>query len=126
MPIAWTYQPPKRNASLLMHAAARLAEEAGAEALLGEANRDVPVDTGRLQKSGKVTDAGERGFAVGYGFDDGDGIKAPTDQYAVKQHEDLDLDHPNGGRGKWEESAMHSSGELILAAMAPHIRQVFR
>lgn len=123
MPVSWTYTPPAVNAIPIVTAAAQLAEHAAAEMLLAKSQAGVPVESGRLRDSGTVTDTAE-GSVVGYGFDDADGKNSATDKYAVKQHEDLELHHPNGGGAKWLESAMHAEHADIAAAAAAELRKV--
>ena len=85
--------------------ASREAREAAAEALhksgehiLKESNKLVPVDTGKLKRSGRVV-VNEQDLTVGVGYDT---------PYAARQHEDMTLNHPNGGEAKFLEKAMHS------------------
>lgn len=124
MAISWSYTPPAVNALPLVTAAAKLAEHAGAEMLLAKSQTGVPVESGRLRDSGTVTDTAE-GSAVGYGFEDADGKNSATAAYAVKQHEDLELHHPNGGGAKWLEDAMHAEHDAIAAAAAVELRKAF-
>lgn len=75
------------------------AMRAEAEALLADSQLLVPVETGALKASGRVEDvrlAGDSSdFVVAYG---GEGI-----DYAIRQHEDLTLHHPQGGSAKFLE-----------------------
>jgi hypothetical protein len=124
MAIQFKYTPPKVDARPLMAAATKAAEHAGAVRLLELASTGVPVETGRLRDSGKVTDTAD-GAVVGYGFEDGEGQNAPTAAYAIKQHEDPELDHPNGGGMKWLEIAQHSGNAEITAVLAVELKKVF-
>lgn len=125
MALVVTYTPPKRNAAVAMHAAVELAEEAAAHALLDASQPLVPVEEGVLKASGRVV-RDETGQAVTYGKDDdGDGTHAPSNQYAAIQHEDLTLNHPNGGQAKFLETPMHSAHEAILAAGAAEMKRAF-
>lgn len=133
MAVAWTYTPPKVNALPVLDVAGAAAVEAAAEHLLDASNRLVPVESGRLRDSGQVTADGLQA-AVSYGREDdaeitgwkGDiaqGSSASAD-YAVKQHEDLTLHHPNGGSAKWLESSMHAERQEIATILAETVRRV--
>jgi hypothetical protein len=65
--------------------------------LLDEANETVPHRSGDLMRSGKasVNDTGEPKAMVAYGA----GNLASA--YAVRQHEDTRLHHPDGRRAEW-------------------------
>lgn len=64
---------------------------------LERSNRLVPVDTSALRSSGyfEIKPRSLEG-EIGYGTD-----------YAMKQHEDMSLQHPNGGQAKFLEIALH-------------------
>ena len=65
----------------------------GAEAILTEAIDETPIDTGTLRRSGTITEASQDNVIY---------ISFNT-PYAVKQHEDLTLKHPRGGKAKYLE-----------------------
>lgn len=79
--------------------------------LLGRAQRDAPVEEGTLRASGELEID-----------DDGDVIEATVSFntiYAARQHEELDWDHPLGGRAKYLEAnlaAMESRYDAVVAA----------
>lgn len=86
--------------ALIRQAAARAVEETGDE-LLARANETVPFDTGTLAASGQVDVNPARVTAtVSY-----------NTPYAIRQHEDTNLSHPNplspnsspNGRARWLE-----------------------
>lgn len=89
-------------------AAARAAAAAGlleaAEALLEEANRTVPFDTGALMRSGESSlDREKLVSAVSY-----------DTPYAVRLHEHPEYRFRRGRRGKWlEQAALEVGGELM-------------
>lgn len=89
MAIQFSFQPPRTNPAVALHLAVEAAEQAVADAVLDASRPLVPVDQGVLAASGRTVRT-EHGVAVTYGKDD-DGTKthAPSNQYAVKQHEDL-------------------------------------
>lgn len=119
MPLQFTYTPPAVNGIAVVHAAAILAEQAGAHALLAASKPGVPVRSGELVASGEVVQDGI-GAAVAYSATN------PKDgyNYAIKQHEDMDLNHPNGGGPKWLENAMNTEHVVITEAMAAVMRKV--
>lgn len=139
MGVRFRYVPPKVDARVAIAAAVPAAEEAGAEALLERSRKLVPVESGRLRDSGRVTPTAG-GAVVGYGFDDGEyeivgssgdddapvgrETGAPTYLYAEQEHEDLTLNHPNGGQAKFLEVAMHSEHEAIRAAISERLAEV--
>lgn len=64
----------------------------------------VPVDTGALKASGFVDGPAGGGGTVSAEI----GYDTP---YATKQHEDLSLNHPNGGEPKFLETPLHQWAE---------------
>lgn len=74
-----------------------------AEFLLAEANKTVPFDEGTLARSGQVTVDTSEGIAV---------VSYDT-PYAVTQHEDTRLHHPNGRRAKWLQLALNENAGKI-------------
>ena len=84
----------------------------GGEVVLERSNRYVPLEEGTLERSGRVTDDGEKSVAVSY-----------DTPYAVKQHEDLSLRHPNGRSAKYLERALAESRSEITALIAKAIRK---
>lgn len=83
--------------------------------VMGESKRLVPVDTGALKGSGYVAppqvDGGRLVVEMGYG--------GPAAQYAVRQHEDLSLNHPDGGQAKFLEQPL--SALDLPAALAARV-----
>lgn len=65
-----------------------------AEEILLESKPEVPVDTGDLQLSGSLEET-PKGFRVRYSATNGDY------NYAIRQHEDTTLNHPNGGKSHY-------------------------
>jgi CO/xanthine dehydrogenase Mo-binding subunit len=125
MAVVCSYTPPKRNAAVAMHAAVEAAEHAAAEALLDAAQQLVPVEEGVLKASGRTV-RDNTGQAITFGKDDdGDETHAPSNQYAIPQHEDGSLNHPNGGQWKFLETPMHQAHEAILVAGAVELKRAF-
>ena len=99
-----------------MHSAAADALLFGAEFLLTEANANVPLDEGVLERSGVATvDEAKLKAAVSY-----------NTPYAVRQHEDLTARHAPGRFAKWLELAMHRNrdrlGKIIQTQMRRRLR----
>ncbi|WP_408895941.1 minor capsid protein [Nocardioides sp. R1-1] len=88
------------------------------EHVLTEANKHVPHDEGTLERSGRtgvqVTGKGVRGV-VSY-----------DTPYAVKQHEDLTLNHHGKGQAKWLENTLASERETVGKIVATAISQELR
>lgn len=119
MGLTVTYQPPKVNAALAVHAAAEIAVQAGAHIILEASLPLVPVDTGDLKGSGRVSGQGLTA-EISY-----DGIASDGFDYGSKQHEDLTLHHPNGGEAKFLERPMHSEAAAVAAEVAAVLRRAF-
>ena len=101
-----------------------------AEALLGEANKKIPNETGTMERSGIVTQDGLSGSpnsifqeakAGGYPKNNFkfDFSKEPVfyisynTPYAIVQHEDTTLKHTGGEEAKWlENAAKRWSGKI--------------
>lgn len=82
------------------------------ELVLDDSNRLVPLDEGTLERSGRVTDNGVDTVAVSY-----------DTAYAVRQHEDMNLRHPNGRQAKFLETALGKNRGKIAALVAREIRK---
>lgn len=117
MAVQWSYTPPAVNAALVMAAVKEVAEDAGAQHLLAASQPLVPVDSGDLKASGHVERDG-LGAAVVYDVVATDGYP-----YGIRQHEDMALNHPNGGQAKFLEAPMHSEAEAIAAILAAEARK---
>lgn len=120
MAISWTYTPPKVNAAVVLNAAGAVAVEAGAQMILDASQPLVPVDTGALKASGKVSADGLEA-AVSYS-----GIAPDGFDYGIKQHEDGSLHHPNGGQWKYLEQPMHTEAPAVATEMAAIIRKAMK
>jgi hypothetical protein len=116
MPIVFEFRPPAVDAGLIVHSLLKVAETAGAEALLAASQPLVPVDTGQLRDSGRVEHDGH-GATVSYEREGSDGYPV-----AIRQHEDETLNHPNGGQAHFLGDPMHTASGAIWAAMAASIR----
>lgn len=84
-----------------------------AELLLSEANQLVPLEEGTLMRSGRATvDAEEMTGIVSY-----------DTSYAVVQHEDLTLYHPNGRQAKYLEEPYLEHAFKFMDIIAGQIRR---
>lgn len=117
MGVRWKYTPPARNAVALLAAAAPAATHTIAEQLLTESQALVPVDTGDLKDSGRVTQHGSKA-TVSYDVLSPDGYP-----YGIRQHEDLTLHHPNGGQAKFLEQPMRTDPARRFAVAADILRR---
>lgn len=98
-----------------IHTAAMLGLHEGAELIRALSDGNVPVDTGELLGS---ADIGEDTDEVQVGYT---GIAADGYDYGIRQHEDLSLNHPNGGSAKFLENALHEAVEAVLTGVAGHV-----
>lgn len=90
-----------------------------AEAIMADAKENyVPVDLGALRDSGHVEPPvfADDGVRVTLGFG------GAAQDYALIQHEDMSLHHPNGGGPKFLERPLLQHGETLVQDMADGIR----
>lgn len=83
--------------------------QAGADVLLDESNRIVPIEYGDLAGSGVAVADGDQA-AVGY-----------TSVYAARQHEEVGWSHNNGRQAKYLETALHTNADRIQQVIAGRI-----
>lgn len=86
----------------------------GAEFLLEQANRTIPLEEGTMARSGQVTV--ERSGAT---------VTATVSYdtpYARRQHEDTRLRHAPGRRAKWLERTFDEDGAAAIEHVADAIR----
>lgn len=102
------------EAKLKLLAARAGALKIGAEYLLEESNRVVPIEEGTLGRSGAVDVDPVAGLAT---------ISYDT-PYARRQHEDLTFRHDPGRKAKYLEGTMKERGHIAFGIMGEHIRQV--
>ena len=102
----------------------------GAEAILTEAIDETPIETGTLRRSGTVTvgalpDGAQVYEAAESGSDMKDAFPGPEGKekavyisfntpYARRQHEELDYNHPLGGKAKYLEDPFNRNKEKVL------------
>src|SRR5690348_10580194 len=84
-----------------------------AEFLLGQSNQNIPIDEGTLKNSGNTSvDTDNLEASVSY-----------DTPYAVRQHEDLTLNHKNGRTAKYLENAYKDNINRIRDYLADAIRE---
>lgn len=81
------------------------------ELVLERSRRYVPIEEGTLERSGRVTDNGTDTVAISY-----------DTPYAVKQHEDMTLRHPNGRSAKYLERALAESRNEVAKLIQRAVR----
>jgi hypothetical protein len=87
-----------------------------AEDVLTEANDLIPVDEGDLRRSGEVTAFPEqRAASITY-----------DTPYAIRQHEDVTLNHPRQGQAKFLERAVEDNAPRYFQYIADRIRAALR
>lgn len=105
---------------------------AGAEAILTQAIDEAPVDSGTMRRSGTVTVGAnapdEQVYAAAHGTDGTDGVSSSfpgelgsdekvyisfSTPYAKRQHEDLSLRHPKGGKAKYLEDPVNRNSAKV-------------
>jgi hypothetical protein len=89
-------------------------EEIG-EDLLGRAQRDAPIEEGTLRASGDVRVVTGRGAGVA--------VVSFNTPYAAKQHEELEYEHPRGGRAKYLEANLKAMAPAYRARIAAAFRK---
>jgi len=88
----------------------------GAEHLLTEANRTVPIREGTLMRSG-VADVDEKALEATVSYDT---------PYAVRQHEETTYRHSPGRRAKWLELTLDEQRRQIQKLIEDEIRRALR
>lgn len=82
----------------------------GGEMILDASNQIAPIDEGTLINSGKVT-VDQRSVNISY-----------DTPYALRQHEDMTLQHKNGRQAKFLESAFKENIKRVLDYVAKQAR----
>jgi hypothetical protein len=96
----------------LMKAAAVQAVTEVSEDILTEANDRSPLDEGDLVRSGEVTVFPDQ-LAAAITYDT---------PYAVRQHEDVTLNHPRQGEHHWLEHVVEENADRYFQHIADTIR----
>jgi len=114
----------------------------GAEAILTEAIDEAPVDTGTLRRSGTVTvgklpdgekvyKAAESGTEMKDAFPNKIGKEKAVyisfnTPYAIRQHEELDYEHPRGGKAKYLETPFNANKKKVIKYADKQIRKALK
>ena len=114
--IQFRYTPPKLDARLVLNVAGVGAVRAVAEMILDASQPEVPVEEGDLKASGHIEQVGLHARII-Y-----DAVSPEGYPYGIRQHEDLALNHPNGGGPKFLERPMHEKAHVGGAIMAAALR----
>lgn len=104
-----------KNISKHVHAAAARGLGLGAEHVLGETRKRVPIEEATLERSG-ATSLDPANLQAAVTFDT---------PYAVVQHEDMGLRHDAGREAKYLENAMNSETGAVREIIARTIRGEF-
>lgn len=114
--VRYTSRFPQVDRRILDAAADGLEEFAGA--VLDLSNERVPRDEGDLERSGDVdVDRDDLTAEVGYGGE------WPLSIKAIRQHEDLSLEHDGGRRAKFLESAGDELADEFGDTVARHVKR---
>jgi hypothetical protein len=97
--------------------AAALFEE-GEEIMARSKSEFVPVETGVLRASGYVEAPVIEGEDISVTL----GFGGAASAYALKQHEDTTLHHPNGGQAKYLEQPLLEAAATLAEHLADKIR----
>ncbi len=129
--------------------AVKIAEEAGlkalrtgAEAILTEAIDETPIDTGTLRRSGTVTvgalpdgvqvyEAAASGSSMKDAFSGLEGKEKAVyisfnTPYARRQHEELDYNHPRGGKAKYLEDPFNRLKKKVVKMAELRIKKALQ
>lgn len=129
--------------------AVKIAEEVGlkalrtgAEAILTEAIDEAPIDTGTLRRSGTVTvgklpDGAQVYAKAESGTEMKDAFPGVAGKgkavyisfntpYALRQHEELDYNHPRGGKAKYLEGPFNRLKKKVVKMTELRIKKALR
>jgi len=116
--------------NLMTNLAPALANEA--DKILDKSLQEVPIDTGALQLSNYINLPAISGKSVsvefGYGgphVQENPKTRETTDEYAVIIHEDMTMNHPNGGKSKYLEDPVKESVDEITEVIQSTVNSLF-
>ena len=131
-----------KEAVIVAEAAGLKALRTGAEAILTEAIDETPIDTGTLRRSGTVTvgklpdsariyEAAESGNEMKDAFPENIGKEKAVyisfnTPYARRQHEELDYEHPRGGKAKYLETPFNANKKKVIKYAERKIKEALR
>lgn len=101
-----------------VHEGAKKGMALAVEHVLTEANKHVPHDEGTLERSGRT---GVQTTAGGVR-----GVVSYDTPYAVRQHEDMSLNHHGKGESKWLENTLAAERETVAQILATAIGRELR
>ncbi|MCK9928803.1 hypothetical protein MXD62_16735 [Frankia sp. Mgl5] len=102
-----------------VRAAALEGLRAAAELIGDASDRRIPVESGDLRES-REDDVDEGSLTVDITYGGRGGL---PQAYAIRQHEDLELQHPSGGQAKFLEQALETNKNDVFEMIADDIRQ---
>ena len=111
--VDWRDGPVKSR----VRAGSQRAAEIAAKAVLTEANKTVPYETGKLKSTGKVAPARVHN---GTG---GSATVSYNTPYAARLHENPQYNFKGKGRGKWLQLAIQEMAGRIAGLMAIQLRR---
>ena len=114
----WTSTVNLAGIQRQLEAAAQRGVLLGAEHVLGESTKVVPIEEATLSRSGKASAETQGDVAVA-------AVSYDT-EYAVVQHERLDYRHDEGRTAKYLETPLLAEADTVLAIAANEARKVLR
>lgn len=112
MSVRWRFEDYSAEVATKVAAATAGALGDGAEFLLQDANRTVPIEEGTLERSGAVS-VDPFGLQAAVSYDT---------PYAARQHEETRYRHDPGRRAKWLELSLKERAVDLVALIAASIR----
>ena len=99
--------------------AAAFGEYEGMQEIMIVAKERAPKDTWTMANSGYVSPPDVRGgeSIIEAGFGGG------SEEYVVRQHEDSELNHPNGGEAFFFQSALDDGEAALMETIARHVEE---
>ena len=96
--------------------------------IMNNSQDEVPKDTTALVRSGFIVEEGDS-IILGYGgpntkINPKTGI--PTEEYALKVHEDLYMNHPRGGKAKFLEDPYYEAYNNLDALLINPLKSIFK
>ena len=96
--------------------------------IMSNSQDEVPKDTTALVRSGFIVEEGDS-IILGYGgpntkINPKTGI--PTEEYALKVHEDLYMNHPRGGKAKFLEDPYYDACNNLDALLINPLKSIFK
>jgi hypothetical protein len=119
MGASFRFVAPKIDARVLVAAGAAAGVQVAGKLILDASLPLVPVDSGDLKASGKVEQKGPHAMRISFEATSPEGYN-----YAVRQHEDATLNHPNGGEDHFLSKPLGTEAHAVLEALAAALRVV--